>query len=181
MALETPGYKVLEKEAPFEIRSYETYIAATVMLDDVSFEQASNQGFRIVADYIFGNNTKRDKVAMTAPVIQTQVSTSEKIAMTAPVNLSQTAHNRYENSFVMPRQYTLETLPEPNNKEVALSIVQTARRATLSFRGNTSKNQVAKMNAALKAWTEKKGLGTSGNVISCQIQSAICTCVYTKK
>jgi len=40
-----------------------------------------NNGFSIVAGYIFGGNTKKESISMTAPV----VATSESISMTAPV------------------------------------------------------------------------------------------------
>ena len=45
-------------------------------------DKAISEGFRTIADYIFGNNLSSQKVAMTAPVTQ---QASEKIAMTAPV------------------------------------------------------------------------------------------------
>jgi len=164
MALETPVYEVLEKEDKFEIRSYAPYIVATVRLEGQSFEQASNNGFRMIADYIFGNNTKQDKVAMTAPVIQKQVNESEKIAMTAPVTLSQNASNSYQVSFVMPKKYTLETLPKPNNTRVSLRPVPAMKMAVLLFSGGTSEERVSNMTEDLKAWLNKKELEGKGEV-----------------
>ncbi len=164
MALETPTYEVLEKEDNFEIRSYAPYIVATVTIEGFDFEQAGTAGFRLIADYIFGNNTKRDKAAMTAPVIQKQVNQSEKIAMTAPVTLSQNASNSYQVSFVMPRKYTLETLPKPNNSKVSLSPVLATKMAVLMFSGGTSEERVLKMTEGLKAWLAKKQLQSKAEV-----------------
>lgn len=164
MALETPKYVVIEKEAQFEIRAYTEYIIATVSLEGLDFEQASIQGFRIIADYIFGNNTKRDKVAMTAPVMQKQVSQSEKIAMTAPVGLSQTADKHYQISFVMPKSYTLETLPKPNNEAVSLKLMPASKMAVLSFSGKVNEARVSKMTQELQTWMDKKKLKAKGEV-----------------
>lgn len=164
MALETPTYELLEKDGKFEIRSYAAYITATVTLQDLSFEQASNQGFRLIADYIFGNNTRRDRVAMTAPVIQKEVARSEKIAMTAPVGLSKTAASSYQVSFVMPRQYTLETLPIPNNERIGLTVVPPATVAVMKFSGAVNDQRLLAMSTKLLAWTSQKGLKTQGDV-----------------
>ena len=50
----------------------------------LKFDEAGNKAFRILADYIFGNNNAKLKIDMTAPVAQQPAS--EKIAMTAPVS-----------------------------------------------------------------------------------------------
>ncbi|MGB5389315.1 MAG: heme-binding protein, partial [Thermoanaerobaculia bacterium] len=83
MAIEQPSYEVLESDGQLELRRYEPYIVAETVVD-AEFERAGNEGFRRLADYIFGNNRTQQKLAMTAPVSQT---TSEKIAMTAPVSM----------------------------------------------------------------------------------------------
>lgn len=164
MSLETPKYELLEKDAKFEIRRYAQYITASVTLNELEFEQASNQGFRLIADYIFGNNTKRNEIAMTAPVIQKQIPQpqSEKIAMTAPVNFTKTDANSYQVSFVMPSEYTLETLPEPNNIKVVLGTVPPATLAVIMFSGMTNEKRVAEKTSELKAWIVAKELTTSG-------------------
>jgi hypothetical protein len=68
-----------------EIRHMKAQIHATVTVSS-SESQAPNKAFGLLADFIFGNNKRRDKVAMTAPVLsQKSESSSEPIAMTAPV------------------------------------------------------------------------------------------------
>lgn len=84
--LEKPDYVVIEKKDGYEIREYAPYITASVKVQDDG--RAMNSGFSLVADYIFGNNTKRggsvsESVAMTAPVVDGK--NSENVAMTAPV------------------------------------------------------------------------------------------------
>lgn len=108
--VEHPKYKVAERSGNIEIRDYVPMIVAEA---DVKGErrEAIGKGFRIIADYIFGNNTAAQKVPMTAPVTQ---QGNEKIAMTAPVT-QQGVDNTWRVRFVMPSKYTMQTLPKPNN------------------------------------------------------------------
>ena len=69
MATEEPKYTVLEKEPPFEVRAYAPMIVAEVQVEG-DLDGASSQGFRLIAAYIFGQNQVSEKIAMTAPVIQ---------------------------------------------------------------------------------------------------------------
>jgi hypothetical protein len=65
--VEQPDYKLITSEENIEIRDYSPMILAEV---EVSGErkQAIREGFKILADYIFGNNTSNIKMEMTAPV-----------------------------------------------------------------------------------------------------------------
>ena len=79
--VEQPEYKVAQSCGNIEIRDYAPMIVAEAEVTGERRE-AIGKGFRLIADYIFGNNTASKKVAMTAPVTQ---QASEKIAMTTPV------------------------------------------------------------------------------------------------
>ena len=162
MAIETPTYKVLKSDGKFQLREYNGYISASVEVNAKDYSTATNIGFRLVADYIFGNNTKKDKVSMTAPVFQ-EVNTSEKISMTAPVITSQNK-NTYKISFVMPKQYTLKTLPLPNNHKVVLSENPPYRTAVISFSGFVNEKTILKKTEELKAWIIKEKLKIKGTV-----------------
>ena len=65
--VEQADYKLVRSKENIEIRDYSPMILAEV---EVSAErkQAIKQGFRILADYIFGNNTSNKKIDMTAPL-----------------------------------------------------------------------------------------------------------------
>ncbi|MGA9601454.1 MAG: heme-binding protein, partial [Methylocystis sp.] len=65
-----------------EVRDYQAAVAAevTVVGDQ---HAAARKGFRLLAGYIFGGNTRRQSIPITAPVAQERAN--EKIAMTAPV------------------------------------------------------------------------------------------------
>ena len=132
-SIEEPPYTVLEKKDGYEIREYQPYILAeTTVTGD--YNDATNQGFRIIADYIFGNNTAKQNIAMTVPVIESpSVKKSEKIAMTTPVLESNAGGNQRKIAFVLPSKYTLNTLPLPNNEAVVLTEMPARKVAALRF------------------------------------------------
>ena len=104
--VEHPKYNVVENSGNIEIRDYAPMIVAEAEVSGDRREAIGN-GFRIIANHIFGNNTAAQKVPMTAPVTQ---QGSEKIAMTAPVT-EQGDGNAWRVRFIMPSSYTMETLP----------------------------------------------------------------------
>lgn len=120
--VEQPKYHVVESSGNIEIRDYAPMIVAEAEVAG-DRRDAIGKGFRIIADYIFGNNTSAQKVRMTAPVTQ---QGSEKIAMTAPVT-QQGDGNIWRVRFVMPSSYTIETLPKPNNLAVNLKEIGAKR------------------------------------------------------
>ena len=93
MAIEEPKFALLSKDGAIELRQYAPFlIAETVVEGDM--DEASNRGFRLIADFIFGNNQAAGesgssaKIAMTAPVTVAPDAPAQKIAMTAPVTIA---------------------------------------------------------------------------------------------
>jgi SOUL heme-binding protein len=141
---EEPRYTVVDKIGVLEVRQYGPRLAAEVVVQGDE-EDARSNGFRPLADYIFGNNTAQAKIAMTAPVAQER---SEKIAMTAPV--SQTREGTgWRVRFFMPAKYTRETLPRPNNPAVQIVELPGETMAVLRFSNSRSTEAVATQAAAL--------------------------------
>jgi SOUL heme-binding protein len=128
--VEQPKYTVVETDGDFEIRDYAPMIVAEADVTGTR-EAAIREGFRTIADYIFGNNLLSQKIAMTAPVTQ---QAGEKIAMTAPPAQQGDSHT-WHVRFVMPASYTMETLPKPKNPAVTLKEVQERRFAVIRFSG----------------------------------------------
>lgn len=94
--------------------------------------EALNSGFRQLAGYIFGGNTTQSSIAMTAPVMDT-AKVSENIAMTVPVMDTLSNSGKHIVAFTMPRSYTLEILPKPNNANVRFRVVAKFKRAVLRY------------------------------------------------
>ena len=151
--VETPDYKVYSKSGNLEIREYGPTIVAEATVEGER-DKAIQRGFRIIADYIFGNNLSSAKVAMTAPVTQ---QSSEKIAMTAPVT-QQAKGQSWNVRFVMPSKYTMETLPKPVNPEVALIAVPATRFAAIRFSGFASQVSLDAQETKLRAFIAERGL-----------------------
>ena len=128
LAIEEPKYTIETKNPSYEIRRYEpVLVAETNIIAD--FDDAGNRAFRILADYIFGNNTAKEKIAMTAPVNQIK---SEKIAMTAPVNMSK-SDGGYLVQFTMPAKYNLENIPKPNDARVHIRQIPARKVAVYAY------------------------------------------------
>jgi DNA gyrase inhibitor GyrI len=152
-AVEETKYDVVETEGVFQIRDYAPMIVAEA---NVSGERkdAINKGFRLIADYIFGNNAPKKTVAMTAPVLQ---QPSETIAMTAPVT-QEGAGNSWTVRFVMPGTYTIDTLPKPNNDAVKLEQVPGKRFAVIRFSGLAGAESLKEQTDRLTAFVSSKKL-----------------------
>ena len=132
MAVEEPAFKQVMREGNFELRDYPAVVVAQVTVTGDQ-KEAANQGFRLLAGYIFGGNKRRQSIAMTAPVAQQ--AASEKITMTAPVAQTQTTTGAWLVRFTMPSAYTLQSLPVPNDARVELHNIEPARFAVLRFSG----------------------------------------------
>ena len=161
--IETPQYEVVRQADGYEIREYRPQIRAEVTVSG-AYDEAINTGFRKVADYIFGNNTSSAKVSMTAPVLSEAGSgDSRKIAMTAPVvHGGDAAGETHTIAFVMPGEYTMDTLPQPNNAEVTLREIPSQRFAVLGFRGYATERRVGKKTARLEEALKRDGVAVSG-------------------
>jgi hypothetical protein len=160
MAIEEPDYEVVRRldGVDVELRRYASYTVAQVRLEGPP-GSADNEGFRILAGYIFGKNKGEKKFAMTAPV--TQSAAPVKMEMTAPVTQSAVAGG-YVMQFVLPRAVTLATAPEPLDPRVQLLEVPGSLVAAIRYSGtwwqSNYDEHLEKLRAALRAtdlkWTD---------------------------
>jgi hypothetical protein len=146
--VEQAKYKVQKKLDDVEFRYYPEMLLATVngMHDDHSFG--------ILFDYIAGSNRASKKISMTAPVVS-----SEKIAMTAPV----ISNDRFF-TFVLPSNYTLETVPKPTDERINIHIQPARTFAVLRFSGRTSPTGTAKNGKKLLEILANHKIQTRGDV-----------------
>jgi hypothetical protein len=159
MATEEPAFKVTLKNGTLEVREYPPLIAAEVLVGG-DRSQAVNAGFRLLAGYIFGGNTRRQSIAMTAPVVQAQAA-GESIAMTAPV-VQTGANGAWTVRFLMPRGYTLDTLPTPNDQRVHLTPLPAARVAVVRFSGLAHEPDIQQKTTELRAFLAAQQLVAVG-------------------
>lgn len=161
MAAPEPKFDLLEKSDAFELRQYHPMIIAEVVVEG-DMDQASSTGFRLIANYIFGNNKSQSgesaKIAMTTPV--TMQPKPEKIAMSTPVTLTSDTE-KWRVNFVMPAQYTMDTLPVPNNSQVILRQVPARKVAVLRFSGLVDAEKTVQKTKELLTWMAAKKLEAS--------------------
>lgn len=161
MAIERAQYTVVEKEGNFELRQYEPNLVAETIVEG-DFDEVGNEGFRRLFDYISGNNRKQQSISMTAPV--SQKAESEKISMTAPVNQVRVGE-KYRITFLMPANYTMETLPEPLDNRVRLKEVPSQLIAAFRYSGTWSEGRYEEKRVRLQALMRQKGLEPAGEPI----------------
>lgn len=138
---ETPEYAVIEKDGELELRAYKGYLTASI--EDLKSENAS--GFNQIFDYISGNNSKREKIAMTVPVFN---ELGAGISITA---------------FVLPAKYANVAPPEPGNSRIIIKKIEEKLSASITFSGSIKKEKLDALEAKLLKWLQDKNLKTRGN------------------
>ncbi len=129
--VERPQMNTQKQFGNMSIVDMPSQIVATVRTQG-TLASSGNYAFRDLAWYIFWNNRWAGKIAMTAPVTSQKVSW-QKIAMTAPVTSTEVDVWIYETSFSMPREWTMDTLPIPNNDKVVLKEIPASQKAVWYF------------------------------------------------
>jgi hypothetical protein len=169
-ALEMPRYESVEREGRFEIRQYAPYVVAETTVEG-EYDEAARQAFRRLAAYIFGANSGQNKIAMTAPVAsESTEDDGQRIAMTAPVESVQSENvepgldrkAKWKTSFMMPSQFSMETLPKPNDDRVVFAERPARTVGVIVFNGFVTDAVVAQRLDELKTWLQARGQQWTG-------------------
>ncbi|WP_026940955.1 SOUL family heme-binding protein [Hellea balneolensis] len=165
VAIEKPDYTVVMSEGKFEIRDYPEMLLAEVKVTG-DRDQAANRGFRKLAAFIFGDNQPNAKIAMTSPVTQTPQETvepkSESIAMTAPVMQTSDQNGQWVVNFMMPSEYSMETLPRPTDDEIRIFKTEPYCTVSIRFSGRGTMKNLKKQRSRLDRFVKEQGLVVSG-------------------
>ncbi|KAI3790242.1 hypothetical protein L2E82_03138 [Cichorium intybus] len=137
--LETPKYQILKRTATYEVRKYSPFIIVETQSDKL----AGSTGFNDVAGYIFGKNSKEEKIAMTTPVF-TQAFDPDMSKMSIQI--------------VLPSDKDLTSLPDPNKEEVGLRSVEGGFAAVLKFSGKPTDDIVREKEKLLRSSLLSDGL-----------------------
>ncbi len=181
---ESPSYHVEKKDGNFEIRKYDDYVLAQVDVE-AHYRDAMRIGFSILANYIFGANHKKSKIPMTTPVSGINISKSEKIpmtvpvteevldesekiAMTVPVTEENAGSEIYRISFTMPSKYSLETLPEPEDKRIKFKEEKNQLMGVIKFSGRVNEKLSKEKIEELKKLLNKNSIKAKSNFIVAQ-------------
>jgi effector-binding domain-containing protein len=136
-------YDVLAQYPGFELRRYPEHVVAETRVKG-SFESVGNKAFMRLVRYISGRNRESRRVAMTAPVVQ------------------EAERGRYVVSFVMPAAFSLESAPEPTDRDVRLRTVPAQTAAVLRFSGRWSEGRYEAHAERLLEAVDAAGLHLAG-------------------
>jgi hypothetical protein len=125
-------YSVIKAYSGFEVRQYEASLFTTVKLDTDIYKQASSKGFSILGGYIFGKNEKKEQISMTSPV-------------------AMTLEDKMTIQFLVPKKFTKESLPKPNNSSIKFVEVPEKRVAAITFGGWANEEKIEKYKLQLIA------------------------------
>ncbi|XP_010262719.1 PREDICTED: heme-binding-like protein At3g10130, chloroplastic [Nelumbo nucifera] len=174
ITVETPKFEVLQSSTDYEIRKYSSSVVAEVTYDPSEFRGNPDGGFTVLANYIGAlgkpQNTKPEKIAMTAPVItQTSETTAEKIAMTAPVvtkNGGDGEKKMVAMQFVLPSKYTkAEEAPKPTDERVVIKEEGERKYGVVKFSGMATDKVVEEKVEKLKQSLERDGYKITGKFL----------------
>ncbi len=160
-AIEEAEFSVVSQSGDFEIREYVPSIVAETLVD-ADFEGAGNGAFRKLFNYISGDNSQQDKIAMTSPV--SQEKRPEKIAMTSPVG-QRPSGDGWAVAFMMPATYTMDTIPTPDDPTVVIRAIPAYRAAVVTYSGTWSEKNYRKQMARLEQWVSENELEAIGEPV----------------
>ena len=139
-------YTVLAQHKGFELRKYPAgiQIETTVGGDFIS---AGSLGFRPLVQYISGNNSARQSIAMTAPVIQESASASKHMIR-----------------FVLPEDMKPSDVPGANSSNVKVIQVPEHLAAAKRFSGSWNQEKFDLEGEKLISELLSSGLETVGSL-----------------
>lgn len=135
--IETYPYKVTKTYDSFEIRDYEPTLFTSVKLSTKNYKESSSKGFSILAGYIFGDNDRNEKIAMTSPVAMT---------LEDPITML----------FMVPKKFEKEKLPQPNQPQIVFKKEPAKTVAAISFNGWADDDKIKHYKKKLKFALEKE-------------------------
>ncbi len=159
---EEPAYDLVEQRGPLEVRRYASRVVAETFVgpEAAPSERATSVGFRRLAGYIFGGNDGGQTIAMTTPVERAPAE-GTRIAMTSPVERVG-GPDGCTVTFTMPSEFTLATLPQPNDPLVSLRELPPRTVAVLRFSGKVDESvRLARIEEA-RAELRAQGLRATG-------------------
>ena len=137
--IEKYPYVVKKKYKRFEIRNYETTLFTSVKLSTKGYKNSSSKGFSILAGYIFGNNERNEKIAMTSPV---SMSLEDSMTM----------------MFMVPKKFNKGLLPKPNQSGIEFKEEPAKTVAAIRFSGWANDTKIEKYKQELKAALDAEGI-----------------------
>lgn len=132
---EIQPYRVIDTKAGYEVRSYPAHFLVSVWVSG-DMRNSGNSGFGQLFGYISGANQDREKIPMTAPVLQ------------------QKQGDGYWLSFVMPADS--EFPPLPLSPDLKIIGVEPMMRVARKFSGSVGDQKFREEEAKLRTLATEK-------------------------
>ena len=142
--IETYAFTIIDSYETIEIRQYEASLFTSVQMPSNNYRKTSSKGFYVLAGYIFGGNDKEEKIAMTSPVT---MSLKDSTTM----------------MFLVPKKYTRDNLPVPNDSSIEFKDVPEKKVAAISFGGWANDSKIASFKKKLIDVLNSKGIKYTDN------------------
>ena len=137
--IETYAYTTEQTYEDFEIRNYDATLFTSVQVGSGTYKETSSQGFSVLAGYIFGDNDRNEKIAMTSPVAMSLEDSTRMY-------------------FMVPKKFQKETLPTPNQSGISFTTEPAKRVAAIAFKGWANDEKIAKYRMQLTNALDKAGI-----------------------
>ena len=142
--IETYDFKIIDSYETIEIRQYEASLFTSVQMPSNNYRKTSSKGFSVLAGYIFGGNDKEEKIAMTSPVAMSLKDSTTML-------------------FLVPKKYTRDNLPVPNDSSIEFKDVPEKKVAAISFGGWANDSKIASFKKKLIDVLNSKGIKYTDN------------------
>ena len=142
--IETYAFTIIDSYETIEIRQYEASLFTSVQIPSNNYRKTSSKGFSVLAGYIFGGNDKEEKIAMTSPVTMSLKDSTTML-------------------FLVPKKYTRDNLPVPNDSSIEFKDVPEKKVAAISFGGWANDSKIASFKKKLIDVLNSKGIKYTDN------------------
>ena len=142
--IETYAFTIIDSYETIEIRQYEASLFTSVQMPSNNYRKTSSKGFSVLAGYIFGGNDKEEKIAMTSPVTMSLKDSTTML-------------------FLVPKKYTRDNLPVPNDSSIEFKDVPEKKVAAISFGGWANDSKIASFKKKLIDVLNSKGIKYTDN------------------
>ncbi|MDB4256428.1 heme-binding protein [Flavobacteriaceae bacterium] len=142
--IETYAFTIIDSYETIEIRQYQASLFTSVQMPSNNYRKTSSKGFSVLAGYIFGGNDKEEKIAMTSPVAMSLKDSTTML-------------------FLVPKKYTRDNLPVPNDSSIEFKDIPEKRVAAISFGGWANDSKIASFRSKLITALNNKGIEYTDN------------------
>lgn len=161
LAIDEIQYEVLRKTETYEVRLYPSLVVAEVNIH-ADFKNAGALGFRILADYLFGDNQRPSA----------QSADRSRIEMIVPM-MMQKSVGGFTVGFSLPEKYALKDAPLPTDGRITLKQLPVRAVAVLRYSGLWSEKKFEENLEMLTTALKNDGVHTTGEPIFARYNSAL--------